>query len=526
MFIDDSLIKSKITSKTLHNHRDLEKLIDSMDMLIKRGSYNQRVKEYKNIVYNYTTDYTPQSLEHRPYTLGVPQKIEYWVTTIQAVLWNYSESPFSFRFRDAVLLKLANNQMLNDSVSEFYRDAAIKMTAFFADIKFNFKLAFSNFLRDWFELGMGIMRLNKGKTSLHLTTVCPEKVSFTVNEDGQYNNILIYSPGDKFNVFELFSLISDGEFEDEVRWEYKIIHSDSNKITTISTEILHFQPIFISMFNVLTENYVGWGKGLEALPIIKSANNLFKSMNESASVDLQPLMVVPTGSINFEAATESYAQKVSAVTATRVVFSDGNFNANPLQFPVNRNYQIAEAMLQMFTKEIEDLMTPNKLIVAKGIARMTAEEARMRDSYDKNEITFITASVIDDTLIPLIRYVFDYAIIEKKGGNSDVLNTIRQITKLPDKALKNFSIDLKNLMGDKQVAERTQEISSYIQILGAIVQIAQTKVIDVRPLIAELGTMYSMAGSSTEGFISELNDMSQQLSGQTAQNIQQNNTTT
>ena len=100
------------------------------------------------------------------------------------------------------------------------------------------------------------------------------------------------------------------------------------------------------------------------------------------------------------------------------------------------------------------------------------------------------------------------------------------MSNIPDENLRNYEVDLKNIMGDKQVQERTREISEYIQLLSGVAQLARTKIIDPTPIIAELGSMYSMAGSSTEVFINELNHISAEISRASAENLQQNNTTT
>ena len=162
------------------------------------------------------------------------------------------------------------------------------------------------------------------------------------------------------------------------------------------------------------------------------------------------------------------------------------------------------------------------MIVAKGIARMTAEEARMRNDYDKNEITHMTASIIDNTLLPLIKDVFNHVV---KGVESVTLDAIRTIIPLKDEQINDFTVELKNVMGDKQIEERTAEIGHYIQVIGAIAQIAQAGVIDVKPLLKEMANLYDMAGSSTEGFIAELNQISSGVAQQAASNIAADNST-
>ena len=521
------LATSKLTDRTFENINELNKVIDEMDNLISRGSFNQRVREYKEIVYGYIFDYSRQSPDVRYYTCNVPQRIDYWVTTIQAVLWNYSEAPFSFYFRDSTLLKLTNNKALDNTLNEFYKDAAATMSDFFSDLKFNFKQSFSNFLRDWFELGMGVMRLHSSSTGkMHLTAVEPETVSITYNDDGQINNILIC--GKKNYVYELFSLISDNEFNNKKKWQHTVYlgSKDNNKVHQESSKRIDYQPVFISMSNVLSGNYIGWGKGLEALPTIKAVNNLHKSIVESVSADLQPVMLLGTNSIDLDTSNNPYSKRVSGETSTRVILSDNiSTGTPPSQLPIVRNYQVAFNQLEMYKADIEDLLTPNKLIVAKGVARMTAEEARMRDNYDKNEITFMTASVIDDTLIPLIREVFNYLIIKKSGGDSVLIDTIRKIAGVDNVILDDFAIDLKNLRGDKQITERSAEIIDYLKIIGMVVQLGENKVIDSASLVSEISSLYQMAGSSTEGYINGLNQISTNLSVQTGENLQEQNST-
>ena len=521
------LATSKVTDRSFKNITDLHKVMDEMDNLVFRGSFNQRVREYKEIVYGYITDYTRQSPDVRYYTLNVPQRIDYWVTTIQAVLWNYSEAPFSFYFRDSTPLKLTDNATLDNTLNEFYKDSASTMSDFFSNIRFNFKQAFSNFLRDWFELGMGVMRLHASSTgNMHLRAVEPETVSITYNDDGQINNVLIYNS--KSYVYELFSLISDKEFVDEKKWQHTVYmgNKDNDKVNKESSKIIDFQPIFISMSNVLSGKYIGWGKGLEALPTIKASNNLHKSIVESVSADLQPLMMIGSNSIDLDTSNNPYSKRVSSETSTRTIISDNISSASPpSQLPIVRNYQVAFNQLEMYKADIEDLLTPNKLIVAKGVARMTAEEARMRDNYDKNEITFMTASVIDDTLIPLIREVFNYVIIKKGGGKSVLIETIRDIAGVEDLVLEDFAVDLKNLRGDKQISERSAEIIDYLKIIGMVLQLGDNDIIDKTSLLAEVSALYQMAGSSTEGYISSINQLASHISTQTGENLQEQNST-
>lgn len=544
---NNSLINRKLTDRPINSQLDLDNAIREMEVLTFKNDFNSKVIEYKEIVYRYIYE---ESFTYRRYnsshdTMGIIQLVDYWVTVMESTIWNYSEAPFEFK-NNADLSNLPDGSPIPAAVNDFYKGMADKMTKFFASADFNFKTAFSNIIRDWFELGMGVMRLVRNGNHIWLNTVPPEKVSFTKNTRGQINNIVIMNDDirlqtDGYNevsakAYEIYSLVDVNNKNYNSKWEFKdLIITSQNKVIINSHETYNYQPIFITMSNVRTGCKVGYGKGLEVLPLVKVANNILQSLKEVGDKELFPTTVIPAGSMRMDSRGVSTERNIlQKLTKTSVVMSEGNMAGNPYQLPIMRNPQVAQGQLQFYIQRIQDSLSPNKMILAKGRARMTAEEVRMRDSYDKGEITSMTASLVDELLMPLIKDVFRhiYYTFKKELAPlanaviAGVTNTLQSGQSAPQIDMFDYKVELKNVMGDKQIEDRLSVIQQYISLIGAVAQLKQAGIPNADVLMKELGTLLDVSGSSEEDMSNVFNSTAARLAQQTGDNIKQANTTT
>lgn len=519
MFTDTTMFNGVSGNEILESadqikeNRNIREQYRLMNRFLNKHHIDMLISGYKKIISSgrYTGD-----LYAIPDVSDMVQLIDYWVTIFESTIWNYTKPPFRFSHNNKDF-RIQNEPM------KFYSMMQDKLTKVFSDKQLNFKTSFSSLIRDWFEFGTGVLLVSKvdePKQSLYLETISPENISFFRNPKNNQLEyaIIYYQLQNNTMIYKSFEKIGG-------KWDIKTYNAKYQEDELISHTTVYFTPIYITHFNPTSGYPIGYGRGLEALPILAKMSNLMRDLNVAAEANLKSVILVTPGSIDFQK-LKTDNEKTSGIIykeSLDTYFMDAGStmisqSPNSLQhLPRITDANLALRLVEFYREKIKELLSPNRLIDAKGTSGMSEQETMLRNSYDKSEITHMTASIIDDILKPLIREIFKFKL-------KDVIeeDSFKNLDPKMDKF--DFEIDLNNTMGSAQIQSRLSDINVYLQMLNNIQQMSQQPLLsNPMSLVAEISSLLNI--STQDESSSMLLALSNSLSQLAQNNIEEGNQT-
>ncbi|MGL4337913.1 MAG: hypothetical protein ACRCST_13550 [Turicibacter sp.] len=537
--------------------------ISFIDDKIRKSLFNRNVAIYKSIVYgnNYGEDNTSYNSglslygaysnpKFRPYVSDVNRLIDYWVSNLETTIWNYSQPAFQLLpnqiglENDPDLLKYYNN------ISQFLLDK-------FNDPLCNFKKAFNSFIRDWYEFGLAVIFIDKTPLGQTFITIPPELVSI---EFGETHNIerVVFSLRNVARIDEFTASIANGYFDpvndfnytiqDEIyrifernnstnTWKSSqyIYKTKEDKLYTIYKDKHHeYQPIYVSTYTPRSGNRIGDGMGLYILPSLVNINNMLKTLEETAYTALIPSILVPEGQIDTQK-QELYnnphlIQSLGCKILTKSY--NGSSDQLPIQpLPVNSNPAQTLYLIEMYKKDIRDVLMPNQMVLAKGESGMSTQETQMRDAYDRVSISSKAALIADDVVISLIKYManvfknkFPTLLIDESLDDVDSFqrkNKIQKNNMFKNIDIMNFRVRVRNVSGDQHIRERMIDMNSYMSIVERAMNLKQAG-INTDQILSEAAKLFSISSDTEQNQLMQYQSLMQTAS-QVAQNNIENN---
>ncbi|MGL5711592.1 MAG: hypothetical protein ACRCX2_01115 [Paraclostridium sp.] len=554
---------------------DLRNWISLLDTKIRKHVFNRNVSIYKSIVYGFNygednrqvnsgnvngndtinntlLDSMYNDPRFKPYVSDINKYIDYWVSNLETTIWNYSQPAFELLpnqiglENDPDLIKYYNN------ISQYLLDK-------FNDPVFNFKKSFNSFIRDWYEFGLGVIFIDKTPVGDVFVTVPPEYVSI---EFGKTNTVerIVFSLKNTKKLEEFEEMLSAGFFDfsysytyslqDEI---YRIFEKDvhlnkwrsSQYIYNISTNKLikvyenkyyDYQPVYISTYNPRSGNRIGDGVGLYILPTIMNINNMLRTLYETAYASLVPTIVIPDGQIDSQKQNMFNDEKLIQALGCKILTKSYNSISDqmPIQpLPINSNPNQTLYLMELYKKDIRDILAPNQMIMAKGESGMSIEETQMRDAYDRTSISNKAAAIVDDIVIPLIKYMarsnksdfpmllVEESLTEKKSFSKR--SKEKTSNKFENIDIMNFRVRVRNVSGDQHLRERIIDMNSYMSIVERAMNLKQTGV-NIEPILSEASKLFSISSDTEQSQILNLQSL-MQTAGQVAKTNMNNNST-
>ncbi|MGL5713446.1 MAG: hypothetical protein ACRCX2_10540 [Paraclostridium sp.] len=522
----------------------LNALINLMDRKLNKDGFNNNVSLYKSIVSGIpTTNGITHELfpslqdDTRPDIGDLNQYIDYWVSTFETAVWNYSQPAF----------ELYPNQYGHENdegLIEYYSYVSRYILSKFNYRSCNFKKAFNTFIRDWYEFGMGVIYIDEITEGDHtqevFISIPPENVAIEYGRTHNIERIIISQAEEKkaeakgikgYKGFFSASIYDTFLNEDiyDVDNIYNIYeYNPSTKawhsalyIHKMSTDKLHMvyenkkhhtQPIYISMSGLRSGNKIGFGRGLQGLKLLTEINNIQQSLKEAASRSLEPTIICPVGQLDVHKQDLLVGNSLSDLIGVKILQrSQGSVAGDmPIQeLPGHPRPELALNLLALYQARLLDMFSPNKMILAKGTSGMSVPETQIRDAYDRTSITQQTALIVDDVLIPLIRYITHKYQNEVKHSIEHDQNIKLIVQSLKGIDLSDFNVRVRNTTGEQQTDQRMADLQNYIALVKQAAQLQQMG-IDGTQILAEAKRLFNMEGSTPEGenrILSELTSL-------------------
>ncbi|MGL4337531.1 MAG: hypothetical protein ACRCST_11635 [Turicibacter sp.] len=517
----------------------INKLVSLMDSKLKKAIFNNNISIYKSIVYG--SDYTDYSKSdtsvlpfknptYKPDISDINQYIDYWVSTFETTIWNYSQPAFEL---------IPNQTDFKDDpeLIKFYQEASSVILDKFNDPMCNFKISFNGFIRDWFELGMGVLFVDQTSLGDVFVSIPPEMVSveygrthsiervvFSMRDIEKIDDVNIGVANGWFSSWKMDSALKNKElyrvFERNVvtnTWSSSQFLYDKNdeSMTTIYEKKHHkYQPIYVSFYAPRSGNKLGDGMGLHVLPALITINNMLQSLEEAAYSTLVPTIVAMEGQIDTQKQQLFTDEKITSALGCRILVKSANSITDhiPIQELPNRiDPSLTLRMVEEYKRGVLTMLSPNRMILAKGESGMSVQETQLRDSYDRVSISNKAAAIVDDVLIPLIKYMLysnksDLPAFKFKTMNENKLD------------IMDFKIRVRNVTGVPQTSSRIRDLTACMSLLGQAAQLKQAG-IDSSAIMTEASNLFSVSIENQTGENTVLADLLQLASEKSQNNI-------
>ena len=464
---------------------DIIEIFRDLQSLNYKVEYDDLVLRYKELVYpeflhgiSPNSTFTPSIIDY-PDMADVYSLVDNWVTQMVSSLWDFSAQPFTLYY--------------NDLIDPFINNIAKQAARLFSVPSTNFRNSLSQVTRDWIEFGIGVFTFTREDDEFFCSTHYPEYTQFRLNERDEAIEVVTLSfwgegrasydnikNRDTTRPKNMTNYTRYAHYERIKRGKWKVKYYDSNYkadgFTITKNVIVNYTPVFILRFNSTTKSVLGVGKAFEALPILTLINNIQKKINEVADTIATPTFAFKNNSIVPSSGAMPGLKNLICELDSRIILYNDVDTLRPIQFAAQLA-PLKEQMLE-YVSRIKDMFSPNKMIVAKGIARMTAEETRIRNSYDKTYITNKSAILVDDLLYPIIiqviKVLFDVPLMKDQA-------------KLYD--MDFIDISLNNIRSDEQSEQRLAIINSSIAVLQNVIGLGEKMKLNVQPLVEEIESL-------------------------------------
>ncbi len=336
---------------------------ESLKTASDKETFDSNVKRYREII-NYTAR-TGDTSFCSPYVTPIIRHIDQWTSIFFSTLWDFEKTPFVLRHWNEEFVS-------NDVVKNFYELITKKIELMLQSYRSNFNIAFQQALKSSIETGISAItvEMNKDEDIFLLNSIPPEDMQFRWKKNELVEVVTrIYETFENPStlalsrewVYHRFKKIDENNwaiYEQRPNWnkDKEGVYGHVTKLGNVD-----YTPVYILRFNVAIGKKIGQGKGIDVLSLLIESNNIGKTLDETASRLLDPIVFKKEGSITKDRKVSdlrmgwspsptmtNYDPKLKATVYT----TNGNVDMPMHQFQFQNDHSLARDRYAQHTQEL------------------------------------------------------------------------------------------------------------------------------------------------------------------------------